>query len=152
MAIIREATAADVPKILELYRQLALNPAEREALQANPEHGEKAFREMAALEGYHLLVAELDGQVVGTTVLAVLPGLAHGISHWGVVEFMVVDEAHRSRGIGRALIDRATEIAQAAGCYKIMLGSNKQRHDAHRFYRRAGYEATHEGFTRYFSK
>jgi GNAT superfamily N-acetyltransferase len=65
---------------------------------------------------------------------------------------MVVNEAHRSRGIGQALLDRAAELAQEAGCYKIMLGSNKKRSDAHRFYRKAGYEATHEGFTRYFKQ
>ena len=150
MTVVRTATEADIPRILELYKQLAMDPAERETVRAEPEFSRKAFQEMAALEGYYLLVAEVDGKVVGTTVLIILPGLAHGISRWGVVEFMVVDEAHRSRGIGRALMDHAAGIAQATGCYKIMLGSNKKRTDAHRFYHRAGYEATHEGFTRYF--
>ncbi len=150
MTIIRTATEKDIPHILELYQQLALNPGEEKALKSEPEFGLKAFREMSGLEGYHLLVAEVDGEVVGTTVLVILPGLAHGISHWAVVEFMVVNETQRSRGIGQALMDHAAELAQAAGCYKIMLGSNKQRSDAHRFYRKAGYEATHEGFTRYF--
>ena len=150
MLTVREAKQEDIPRILELYEQLALNPAEREGIRGRPEHGEKGFREMAGMDNYHLLVAEADGTVVGTTVLVILPGLAHGISHWGVVEFMVVDEPQRSKGIGRALMDRAAELAQAAGCYKIMLGSNKKRFDAHRFYRKAGYEATHEGFTRYF--
>ena len=150
MTLIREATEADIPRILELYRQLAMDPAELEPVRAELEFSRKAFREMAAREGYHLLVAEENREVVGTTVLVILPGLTHGISHWGVVEFMVVDETHRSRGIGLALIDHAAGIAQGAGCYKIMLGSNKKHTDAHRFYRRAGYEATHEGFTRYF--
>jgi len=36
--------------------------------------------------------------------------------------------------------------AQRAGCYKLALTSNKQRPDAHRFYRRLGFRATHEGF------
>jgi GNAT superfamily N-acetyltransferase len=150
MMIVRTATEADIPRILELYRQLAMNPEELEYLKGEPEFGREMFREMADLKGYHLLVAEVDGEVVGTTVLVILPGLAHGISHWGVLEFMVVDEACRSQGIGRALTDHAAKLAQEAGCYKIMLGSNKKRTDAHRFYRSAGYEATHEGFTRYF--
>ncbi len=150
MMIIRTATESDIPRILELYLQLVLDPSEVEMVKPEPEFSQKAFREMSSLEGYYLLVAEVDGEVVGTAVLVILPGLAHGISHWGVVEFMVVDEAHRSQGIGRALMDHAAELAQEAGCYKIMLGSNKKRTDAHRFYRSAGYEATHEGFTRYF--
>ena len=148
--IVRTATEADIPRILELYQQLAMNPEEAEMVKADPEFSVEMFREMADLKGYHLLVAEVDGEVVGTTVLVILPGLAHGISRWGVLEFMVVDEAYRNRGIGRALTDHATGLAQGAGCYKIMLGSNKKRSDAHRFYRSAGYEATHEGFTRYF--
>jgi GNAT superfamily N-acetyltransferase len=152
MLTVREAKQEDIPRILELYEQLALNPAELESLQTEPEFAGEVFREMAEMDSYHLLVAETDGELVGTTVLVVLPGLARGISRWGVVEYMVVNEAHRSRGIGQALLDRAAELAQAAGCYKIMLGSNKKRRDAHRFYRRAGYEATHEGFTRYLKK
>jgi GNAT superfamily N-acetyltransferase len=150
MVNVREAKEADIPRILELYRQLAMNPGELEALEAEPEFAREMFLKMTELEGYHLLVAVVDGEVMGTAVLVILPGLAHGISHWGVVEFTVVDETHRSRGLGQVLMDRAAELAQEAGCYKIMLGSNKKRTDAHRFYRKAGYTATHEGFTRYF--
>jgi len=150
MMIVRTATETDIPRILELYQQLVLDPSEEDLVKSAPEFSRKAFREMSSMEGYNLLVAEVDSEVVGTAVLVILPGLAHGISHWGVVEFMVVDEAHRSQGIGQSLMDHAAELAQSAGCYKIMLGSNKKRSDAHRFYRRAGYEATHEGFTRYF--
>jgi GNAT superfamily N-acetyltransferase len=127
-----------------------MNPEELESVTTGPEFAREMFLKMTELEGYHLLVAVVDGEVMGTAVLVILPGLAHGISHWGVVEFMVVDETHRSRGIGQVLMDRAAELAQEAGCYKIMLGSNKKRTDAHRFYRKAGYTATHEGFTRYF--
>ena len=150
MVLVREAKDTDIPRILELYRQLAMTPEELESVQAKPEFSREMFREMTDLEGYHLLVAEVDDEVVGTTVLVILPGLAHGISRWGVVEFMVVNEAHRSLGIGQALMDHAGELARESGCYKIMLGSNKKRSDAHRFYRKAGYEATHEGFTQYF--
>lgn len=150
MTTVRTATEADIPRILELYQQLAMNPEELESVKAEPEFSQEMFREMFDLKGYYLLVAEVDGEVVGTTVFVILPGLAHGISRWGVVEFMVVDEPYRSRGVGRALMDYAAELAQEAGCYKIMLGSNKKRTDAHRFYLSAGYEATHEGFTRYF--
>ncbi|MGD9143871.1 MAG: GNAT family N-acetyltransferase [Dehalococcoidia bacterium] len=150
MVTIRKAKESDIPRILELYQQLAMNPEELESVTTGPEFAREMFLKMTELEGYHLLVAVVDGEVMGTAVLVILPGLAHGISHWGVVEFMVVDETHRSRGIGQVLMDRAAELAQEAGCYKIMLGSNKKRTDAHRFYRKAGYTATHEGFTRYF--
>ncbi|MCJ7604444.1 MAG: GNAT family N-acetyltransferase, partial [Dehalococcoidales bacterium] len=143
------ATEADIPRILELYLQLALDPPDGSP-DTDPESSRQTLAEMAALPGYHLLVAEEDGKVLGTIVLVILPGLAHNISRWAVVEYIVVDESHRNRGIGQAMMDRAAEMAQEAGCYKIMLCSNKKRPDAHRFYQRIGYEQTHEAFHRYF--
>jgi GNAT superfamily N-acetyltransferase len=62
------------------------------------------------------------------------------------VEDVVVDAAMAGRGYGEALMQRAIELARAAGCYKLVLTSNKARTDAHRFYRRLGFKATHEGF------
>lgn len=150
MVTVREATEEDIPRLLVLYSQLALTPGERPFTDAHSEPGFRAFRNMTSVPGYHLLVAEDDGEIAGTLVLVILPGLAHGISHWAVIEYVVVDEALRGRGIGEQLMERAADLARAARCYKIMLGSNKQRADAHRFYRRIGYKATHEGFTQYF--
>jgi GNAT superfamily N-acetyltransferase len=40
------------------------------------------------------------------------------------------------------VIDRARE----RGCAIVQLTSNKERLDAHRFYGRLGFKATHEGF------
>jgi len=59
---------------------------------------------------------------------------------------VVVDEAHRRRGIGAGLMERAAAIAREAGCYKVVLTSNKKRPEAHTFYRRLGYQQTHEAF------
>jgi GNAT superfamily N-acetyltransferase len=149
MAIIRKATEADIPRLLELYRQLSLDPS-AEMPEPAPEDCRKVLREISGAPGRALLVAEEDGQVVGTLMLVITPSLAHGASPWAVVEHMVVEEKRRSRGIGRQLLEHAVRKAGEAGCYKIMLCSNKQRTDAHRFYRSLGFIATHEGFHRYF--
>jgi GNAT superfamily N-acetyltransferase len=148
MAIIRKATEKDIPRLLELYRQLALDPGSY--VTAAPEDCRRVLRQMAKMAGYELLVAEVDGQVQGTLSLAILPAFAHGVSPFAVVEYMVVDEEHRSRGIGRQLMEYAIKKAGEAGCYKIMLSSNKRRQDAHRFYHSLGFNATHEGFHKYF--
>jgi len=39
---------------------------------------------------------------------------------------------------------------EQAGCYKVQLLSRKHRHGAHAFYEALGFEASAEGFRRYF--
>ena len=152
MAVIREAAAADIPRLLELYAQLALDPSEARYARPDPEFNLKALAEMQAAPGIHLLVAEENGTIAGTAMLVILPGITRAIARWAVIEYVVVDENLRGRGIGRDLMDHAAKMAEEAGCYKIMLCSNKKRPDAHRFYRSIGYEQTHEAFHRYFGE
>jgi GNAT superfamily N-acetyltransferase len=66
------------------------------------------------------------------------------------VEYVVVDEKHRRRGIGKLLMDDVIERAKEAGCYKIMLTSDNRREEAHDFYRSLGFEASAHGFRLYF--
>jgi GNAT superfamily N-acetyltransferase len=92
-------------------------------------------------EGRVVLVAELDGAVIGclsTSIMRVL----HRPAPVGRISMMVVDEALRSRGIGAQLV-RAAEAALAAqGCYMVEVTSNMRRTEAHRFYERLGYART----------
>lgn len=147
MASVRAATEKDIPRILELYQQLSLSPGSYQ--KAAVDDCRRVFREMSTLPGYELLVAEEDDKVVGTTVLAILPGFAHGTSPFAVVEYVVVDEKYRSRGIGKLLMEYVIARAKKAGCYKIMLTSDTRRRRAHQFYRSLGFEASAHGFRLY---
>ena len=104
--------------------------------------GEVAERLAAmAAEGRAVLVAELDGAVVGclsTSVMRVL----HRPAPVGRISMMVVDEKLRSRGIGAALVRAAEEVLAAQGCYMIEVTSHLRRTEAHRFYERLGYHKT----------
>jgi GNAT superfamily N-acetyltransferase len=137
----------DIPRILELYRQLSLAPEKYRMPPLND--CLKIFRKMSQFPGYSLLVAEDNGQVVGTTVLAVLPGFAHGTSPFAVVEYVVVDERFRSKGIGKLLMESVISLAKEAGCYKIMLTSDLRRERAHKFYQSVGFQASAHGFRLY---
>ena len=148
MVIIREALEKDIPRILELYRQLSFEPEKHPTPPLN--ECRKVFREMSQYPGYTLLVAEDNGQVVGTTVLAVLPGFAHGTSPFAVVEYVVVDEKCRSKGIGKLLMESVKSLAKEARCYKIMLTSDVRRERAHKFYKSLGFEPSAQGFRFYF--
>ena len=94
-----------------------------------------------AAEGRVVLVAELDGAVVGclsTSAMRVL----HRPAPVGRISMMVVDEALRSRGIGAALVHAVEGALAAEGCYMIEVISHQRRTEAHRFYERLGYDRT----------
>jgi len=150
MATIRAATESDIPKVLELYRQLTIttSPAELHA-SINFDNYKRAFAQIQTFTGYELLVAEEDGEVVGTMVLLIVPNLSHAALPWAVIENMVVDESYRRKGIGKQLMDYAAVRAKEAGCYKVQLLSNKRRGEAHQFYESIGYKATADGFRMY---
>jgi GNAT superfamily N-acetyltransferase len=148
MVLIRAAVEEDVPRILELYQQLSFNPGDyQKAPVADCRH---VLNRMKEHPGYSLLVAEEDGHVVGTTVLAILPGFAHHTSPFAVIEYVVVDEKKRSLGIGRIMMEHCRKLAKEAGCYKIMLTSDKRRKRAHKFYKSLGFAPSAEGFRYYF--
>ena len=54
--------------------------------------------------------------------------------------------AERSRGLGAALFEWAVGEARRRGCSLVQLTTDKKRTDAHRFYDRLGFTASHEGY------
>jgi GNAT superfamily N-acetyltransferase len=147
---VRLATAADLEAVLGLYAELAAGDPARE-----PPSLEDARSLLgAALEqaGRSVLVADGDGAVLGTADLLVVTNLSHRGAPWAIVENVVVAEAARRRGVGRALMARAVELAEDAGCYKLQLLSMKHRTDAHAFYRSLGLQPLAEGFRIYFDE
>ncbi len=151
MVTVRLATEADIPRILELYRELAITTSQAEQKHKPSLNSfRQAFADISAYPGHELVVAEEDGEVIGTLVLLIVPNLAHGALPWALVENMIVDRQRRHRGLGKLLMDYAITRARDAGCYKITLSSDKRRPDAHRFYRSVGFEPSAHGFRRYF--
>ena len=148
MAIIRPAAEKDIPRILELYSQFSFQPGDYQA--APLADCRKALKKMSRTPGCNLLVAEEDGEVAGTLFMAILPGMAHRTSPFGVVEYMVVDKKNRRQGIGRALMEHCMKLAREAGCYKVMLTSDKRREGAHKFYESVGFQESAHGFRHYF--
>lgn len=150
MATVRAVKESDIPRIQELYLQLAFTPPPPDIQRPSEEEYRRVFQEMNALPNYEFIVAEEAGDIIGTTVLAILPGMAHGVSPFAVIEYVVVDEKHRGKGVGKTMMEYCISRAKAAGCYKIMLTSDKRRTEAHKFYRSLGFEASAHGFRLYF--
>jgi GNAT superfamily N-acetyltransferase len=142
-ARVRKATPADLPRLLELLAQLREAPA---ATAGVIEAERRALDNVVADTRQQLAVIEVDERIVGTAVLVVVPNVTHGGQPYAIIENVVVDERERGRGYGEQLIAWLVDEARRAGCYKVALTSNKRRTDAHRFYARIGFRATHEGF------
>ena len=79
MVVIRRATEDDIPRVLELYRELAITTSQVElSWSPSPDDFRRVFAEICAAPGHELLVAEYQGDVVGTMVLLIVPNLSHG--------------------------------------------------------------------------
>ena len=78
--------------------------------------------------------------------LTVIPGLARRGAARLQIEAVRVSSSQRNRGIGAAMMRWAIEDARASGVPLVQLTSDAARVDAHRFYERLGFEASHVGF------
>jgi GNAT superfamily N-acetyltransferase len=141
---VRDATEADLPRLIELLAQLAPDVPDREDPARFGVYAAALARLTA--EGQRILVLEDGGAIVATLALVVVQNLSHTATPYAIIENVVVDETRRGQGYGEALLRHAIEEARRAGCYKVSLTSNKRRTDAHRFYERLGFERTHEAF------
>ncbi|AKV01390.1 GCN5-related N-acetyltransferase [Labilithrix luteola] len=92
-----------------------------------------------------LLVAEIEGRVVGAFQLTILQYVAYRGGRVALIENVIVDPTARRRGVGESMMRWAIEEARRRGCFRVQLTSNKVRTRAHRFYERLGFVASHEG-------
>ncbi len=143
---IRDAALGDLPRIVALLQELSLDEPREQSEGPLLESYVHAFHHIQANPHHRVLVAEEEGRVVSTLTLMIVPNLSYRGRPWAYVDNVAVDRESRSKGIGEALMRHTVEEARRAGCYKLTLTSNKRRAEAHRFYRRLGFSASHEGF------
>ncbi len=146
----RTAVDADIPILLDLYAQLLDNKPSGSVKETGmPQWAREA---LLGFKGSHsrLYVLEDEGKVVGTLVLVLVPGLAHGGRPWAEVEHVVITDTVRGKGYGKLLMEHAERLAKAANCYKLQLMSSNYRTAAHGFYEGIGYKQVAKGFRKYF--
>lgn len=143
----RRAVRADLPRLLELLADDDLG-RNREGVGSTDPVYECAFEAIDRDAHQNLLVAELDGRVIGMLQLTFIPGLSRRGAMRANIEAVRVDSSLRSRGIGGWLIGQAIDEARRRGCTMAQLTSDKRRKQAHAFYGRLGFVASHEGFKR----
>ena len=140
---LRDGRRDEVPLIIRMLADDALGAA-RERLE-EPHIYLDAFDRLAADPNNRLLVAEQDGEIVGTLQLTFLHGLSRQGATRALIEAVRVNAPWRGKGVGRRMIEAAIDMARAEGCAMVQLTTDKSRKDAHRFYESLGFVASHEG-------
>ncbi|MFT3712260.1 MAG: GNAT family N-acetyltransferase [Archangium sp.] len=145
MAILfRAAVRADLPAMLALLADDTLG-TKREVSSEDPRYL-AAWEAVTTDANQHLLVAELDGAVVGMMQMTRTPGLSRAGAWRATLESVRIRSDLRGRGYGGQFIEYAIELARTLGCRLVQLTSDVRREEAHRFYGRLGFVASHTGF------
>lgn len=139
---IRRATAADVHPIVAM---LADDPLGAQREQPGDPAYLKAFEVIDADPHQYLAVAVTDDEVVGTLQLTFTSGLSRMGMTRATVEAVRVRSDQRGNGLGELLMNWAIDEARARGCGLVQLTTDASRVDAHRFYERLGFTASHVG-------
>ena len=135
--MIRAAADKDAEAIVALWTEAYFSEGEggRDAPYARSD-----FEETAAVAA-RFLVAEIDDAVVGVVALLAPdePTRAVALEDEAELTRLVVSAAARRQGIGRALANRCTELAQSEGWRAISLWSRPYQRAGHHLYESLGY-------------
>jgi len=143
---IRRAREADVAAIVAMLADDALGQAREDASLPLAQAYLDAF---AAIDSdpNQLLAVMADGdEIIGTLQITFLAGLSLRGAWRGQIEAVRVATNRRNEGLGQRLFDWAIGKCRERGCRVVQLTTNKSRADAHRFYERLGFKASHIGY------
>lgn len=143
---IRKAGAADLPAIVALLAEDELGRHREDAGLPLDRAYEEAFAAIDADPNQLLAVAELDGEIIGTFQLSFIPSITRMGTLRAQIEGVRVASARQNAGLGRMMMVWAIEQCRQRGGGLVQLTTDKSRADAHRFYDRLGFRATHEGY------
>ena len=153
MVTYRDATLADLPddRALLAEDQIGGRNGRPEAEPLDPVYA-AAFAAIDGDSNQRLIVAEIDGAIVGTMQLSYLPACsiaARGADRSRRCASLPTGAAKAS---ARTMIGWAVEQCRARGCFMAQLTSNNGRVAAHRFYERLGWQKSHAGFKLYLTE
>ena len=141
--IFREAVRADLPAVIGLLADDVLGKA-RDYTVVDDAY-ERAFAAIEADPRNVLIVADDDGEVVACMQVTYIPGLGRHGAERCQLEAVRVRSDRRGQGVGSDLTTWVIDRARERGCGLVQLTSDKSRTEAHRFYARHGFVASHEG-------
>jgi len=142
---LRAARREDVPAIVAMLADDTLGASREITTEPLPASYYAAFDALARDPNNRLLIADVNGEIVGTLQITFIHGLSRQGARRALIEAVRVASLHRGKGFGEQIIREAVEMARREGCAMAQLTTDKSRKDAHRFYERLGFVASHEG-------
>lgn len=143
---IRPAVAADLPAIVAMLADDPLGAAREDASVPLDARYLAAFAAIDADPNQCLAVMEDAGRIVGTLQITFVRGISRKGALRGQVEAVRVATGRQGAGLGKRLMEWAIAECRRRGCAMVQLTTDRSRVDAHRFYDRLGFEATHLGY------
>jgi ribosomal protein S18 acetylase RimI-like enzyme len=144
---IRTALPADRDALVALIRILntfeAALTQDRLVTRAAADAYHRSLLERIARQEGRLLVADVDGRVVGFMSLIVQedqPFVREEVRRHGYVLDLVVDEEWRGQGIGRALLSEAERLTREKGLKRLVIGVVSGNDAAERLYEDCGFK------------
>ena len=135
--MIREARKEDLDALLKLY--LFLHEDSIPELNA---HLETTWTQIIEDPNHHLIVNEIDGQIVSSCVCVIIPNLTRNVRPYAFVENVVTHADYRGNGYAGECLVFAKKIAEQENCYKMMLLTGSKNPETLHFYEKAGYNSS----------
>ena len=124
--IVRNATRDDADALASLAGELGY-----------PSTPDEMLVRFDALPPTEAVLVAAEPNVIAWIQVGITSALESGT--FAEIRGLVVQESHRSRGIGALLVDAAEQWARERGLRRMRVRSNVLRERTHRFYERLGY-------------
>lgn len=129
---VRIATSDDAPHLLPMFDAFYQTYFRPKTVEAIREH-------MAAASAIDtIILAEAGGVPLGFASLRLLPQVENDLPHAELSD-LFVEERHRRRGVGRALVGFAESLALDRGAVRMVLATGLGDEVAKSFYRSVGF-------------
>ncbi len=133
---IRSVKQDELSALLDLYKHL--NSTDAPLPDASTL--EKIWNEILSDRKINCFVADWEGNLIASCILAIIPNLTRGARPYGLIENVITHPDYRRQGVGKRLIHHALQSAWSHNCYKVMLLSGSQTKEVLQFYEKIGFK------------
>ncbi len=141
--ILRQARPEEAGQLHQLISQAMAFYAQKSGIKTPLDSEQESVSDLAVhIQHDMVLVAEAEGQLVGTVRLV----RQNKDTAW-FTRFAVLPQKQRG-GIGRQLLDKATDLLRQAGCRQLLLHTALSNRQLVKFYQSRGFSLLHTSHER----